>query len=122
MVVVAILLRTNLLFFVAVGTTVKIKVNNFDYHVTLILFKSTLILQNFDEIFNVLVNCYRLEADMEKADTWLTTAMTGVVTMTKPNGTEVKQDSLLCYTATDPVTGEVSLRSQLVAASCCRTI
>ena len=122
MVVVAILLRTNLLFFVAADTTVKIKVNNFDYHVTLILFKSTLILQNFDEIFNVLVNCYRLEADMEKADTWLTTAMTGVVTMTKPNGTEVKQDSLLCYTATDPVTGEVSLRSQLVAASCCRTI
>ena len=60
---------------------------------------------------NVRMNniCFRLEADLEKADSWTTTYMSGEVTLTKPNGTVVKQDPLLCFTATDPVSEEVQL-------------
>jgi len=46
---------------------------------------------------------------MEKADSWVTTYMSGEVTLTKPDGTVVNQDPLLCYTATDPVTEEVTI-------------
>ena len=45
---------------------------------------------------------------MERADSWVTTLMSGEVVVTKPGGVQVHQDPLLCYTATDPVTGEVS--------------
>lgn len=50
----------------------------------------------------------RLEADLEKASSWITTNMSGDVTITTPDGTVSNQRQVLSYTATDPVTKEVS--------------
>ncbi|CAK8694543.1 unnamed protein product [Clavelina lepadiformis] len=47
------------------------------------------------------------EADQEKAASWLTTYISGEVTLTTPNGSVTPEEPLLCYTATDPITGEV---------------
>lgn len=47
------------------------------------------------------------EADLEKASSWHTIRMDGESFVTKPSGETVVKDRLLCYMATDPVTGEV---------------
>lgn len=49
------------------------------------------------------------EADLERATSWHTICMNGDRYVTKPNGERVDKDPLFCYSATDPVTGEVLL-------------
>ncbi|XP_039272076.2 sperm-associated antigen 17-like [Styela clava] len=49
------------------------------------------------------------EADLEKAASWHTVCMNGERYVTKPNGEKVNKEPLFCYSATDPVTGEVLL-------------
>nr|CAB3266505.1 sperm-associated antigen 17 [Phallusia mammillata] len=47
------------------------------------------------------------EMEQEKAASWFTTYISGESTVTKPNGVVQELDPLLCYVATDPVTGEI---------------